>query len=94
MSLLPPDAAATKDRWALYRGLRPWQVILALLPIPLLLGGLLGGAIAALALLTNLWVARRSLRPAVKAPVMVLIVLAAYLTYGVCIAILRPLFNR
>jgi hypothetical protein len=89
MSLLPPDAAVKKDRWAEFRGLRPWQVVLAVLPAPLIVGGLLGGGIAAAGLMANLWVARRALKPVVKVPVMLGVVAVTYATYLVALGLIR-----
>jgi len=63
-----------------FRGLSWWELVLVFLPIGLVvLGGLIGGVIGAIALLSNLAIARRPLSPGVKAAVMIGIVFVAYL---------------
>jgi hypothetical protein len=70
---------AAKDRWAKFRGLRWWQLVLALLPLALLpIGGALGGAIGAAALLANLGLARRRFNTGLKVAAMLGVVVLAY----------------
>jgi hypothetical protein len=62
-----------------FRGLRWWELVLVLAPLVLLvLGGLLGGVIGAVALLSNLAIARRPMSPGVKVALMVAIIFIAY----------------
>ena len=70
---------AAKDRWGRFRGLRWWQLVLALLPLGLLpIGGALGGAIGVVAMLANLALARRPFNTGMKVVVMLGVVVVAY----------------
>ncbi len=63
-----------------FRGLAWWQLVLVFLPLGLvILGGLIGGVIGAIALISNLAIARRPLSTGVKAAAMIGIVFVAYL---------------
>src|ERR1041384_3371524 len=71
---LSDNALEKRDRWAAFRGLSWWQLVLSLLPLVLIgLGGLVGGAVGGAGAWLNLKVARRSLHPAVKALVMIVV---------------------
>ena len=73
------QAPATKDRWARFRGLRWWQLVLALLPLGLLpIGGALGGAIGVVAMLVNIGLARRPFKIGFKVTTMLGVVVVAY----------------
>ena len=73
------QAPATKDRWARFRGLRWWQLVLALLPLGLLpIGGALGGAIGVVAMLANIGLARRPFNTGLKVATMLGVVVVAY----------------
>jgi sterol desaturase/sphingolipid hydroxylase (fatty acid hydroxylase superfamily) len=62
-----------------FRGLRWWELVLVLAPLGLLvLGGLVGGVIGAVALLANLAVARRPMSAGIKVALMVAIIFIAY----------------
>lgn len=70
---------AKKDRWARFRGLRWWQLVLALLPLGLLpIGGALGGAIGVVAMLANIGLARRPFNAGLKVATMLGVVVLAY----------------
>ncbi|GII59076.1 hypothetical protein Pth03_74650 [Planotetraspora thailandica] len=70
------------DRWAKFRGLRWWQLVLSVLPIALLgLGGALGGAIGAAGVLANLSIARKQFGTPLKVLAMVGVVIASYLVF-------------
>lgn len=87
-------AAPKGDRWAVFRGLSWWQLVLSLLPLVLIpLGGLVGGAIGAGAAWVNLKVARSAMNVAVKALVMILVVGAAYVVLSIIAAAVRSMFT-
>ena len=76
------QSVAKRDRFAQFRGLRWWQLILTLLPIGLVgIGGLFGGLIGAIGLVVNLWLARRQIGTGLKVVAMVSIVIACYVVY-------------
>jgi hypothetical protein len=76
------EATGKRDPWAAYRGLAKWQLVLALLPLGLAgLGGALGGGIGAIGMIINLKIARRDLRPASKAALMLGVLLAAVIAF-------------
>lgn len=88
----PP--ARKRDRWATFRGLTWWQLLLSLLPLALVgVGGAIGGAIGAGGMVVNLWLAKR-IGGAIKALAMIGVVLAAYLVYlvigGIIYALTHP----
>jgi hypothetical protein len=63
-----------------FRGLDWWELLLVLLPLGLVfLGGLVGGVLGALAILSNLAIARRPFSSKAKAALMIAIVVLAYL---------------
>ncbi|MER5376117.1 hypothetical protein [Streptomyces sp. NPDC002553] len=80
---LRADAPKKKGDWAAQiRSLPRWQGILAALPLGLLfIGGLIGGLIGALGLVTNLKIARTALTPTWKALSMVGVIIGAAVTY-------------
>jgi hypothetical protein len=81
-----------RDRFAQFRGLRWWQVVLSLLPIGLLpIGGLVGGLIAALGLVANLSLARRQFGTGLKVAAMIGVVVASYLVYLVVATVIYAL---
>jgi hypothetical protein len=81
--------AARKDRWARFRGLTWWQLVLTFLPALLLfVGGLVGGLIGAIGLVVNLGLARRQFSTGLKVGAMIAVVLACYLVYIVVAAVL------
>jgi hypothetical protein len=92
----PPSGAVHKgDRWAAFRGLSWWQLVLSLLPLALIgLGGLIGGAVGGAAAWANLKVARLTLHPAVKALIMIAIVGAAYLVWSVIAVAVTSMLAR
>ncbi|MFH7595275.1 hypothetical protein WDV06_09250 [Streptomyces racemochromogenes] len=70
------------DRWAKFRGLTWWQLVLSLAPILLLpIGGAIGGAFGGAGLFTNLSLARKPLGTPLKALAMLGVALASYLGY-------------
>jgi hypothetical protein len=71
-----------------FRGLTWWQLLLVLLPFGLLLSGLIGGVFGAVAILSNLAIARRPFSSPVKAAMMIAIVVLAYLIVYVIAVIL------
>ena len=85
-------ATTKRDRFATFRGLRWWELVLTFLPIALVaVGGLLGGAIGALGLVTNLALARRQLGVGLKLVAMLGVVIAAYVVYFVVAGIIYSL---
>ena len=71
-----PPRQSILDR---FRGLTWWQLLLVLLPFGLvLLGGLIGGVFGAIAILTNLAIARRPYSPWRKAAMMTGILVLSY----------------
>ena len=89
-----PQPVVKRDRWASFRGLTWWQVGLSVLPLVLLVGGLVGGAAGAGAMVVNLWLAKRQLGGAVKALAMIGVDLVAVVVYvvvaGVIYALTHP----
>lgn len=82
-------AAPRKDRWAAFRGLTWWQLVLTILPALLLfVGGLVGGLIGAIGLVANLQLARRQFSAGLKVAAMIAVVIACYLLYTVVAAVL------
>jgi len=80
---LSNNALEKPDRWAAFRGLSWWQLVLSLLPLVLIgLGGLVGGAVGGAGAWLNLKVARRSLHPAVKALAMIAVVVGTYVVWS------------
>ncbi|MDX3215423.1 hypothetical protein PV318_07795 [Streptomyces sp. ME02-6991-2B] len=90
MSQLPdplPDSAGKRDPWSQFRGLPPWQVAGAVLPLVLIVaGGLLGGLAGGAATVINLTTARSGLSSALKTLAMAGVVLAAAVAYLVAVA--------
>lgn len=83
------QAADKADRWAAFRGLSWWQLVLTLLPLALIaLGGLIGGAVGGGAAWVNLKIARSAMPAAVQALVMIVVAGAAYLVWLVVVAII------
>jgi hypothetical protein len=81
--------AAKKDRWASFRGLRWWQLVLVFLPVGLLgVGGALGGLIGGVGLVSNLTLARRQFGTGLKVLAMIGVVVASYALYFVIVAII------
>jgi hypothetical protein len=77
-----PGTTVKGDRWAAFRGLSWWQLVLSLVPLALIgLGGLIGGAVGGAGTWVNLKVARSALHPAVKALVMIMVIGAAYVVW-------------
>jgi hypothetical protein len=71
---------AVKSLLASFKGLAWWELLLVLLPLGLvLLGGLTGGIFGAVAILSNLAIARRPFSSPAKAAMMIAIVVLAYL---------------
>lgn len=84
---LLPDSAGKRDPWSQFRGLPPWQVVVAVLPLVLIVvGGLLGGLAGGASTAINLKIARSGLSSAAKAPAMVGVGLAAAVAYLVAAA--------
>lgn len=86
------DTSRRKDRWAAFRGLAWWEIVLVLVPLALigvggLVGGLFGGAGAAL----NLSLARRRLPAGAKVAAMLGVGIAAAVLYFVVAATIRSL---
>jgi hypothetical protein len=79
---------AVKSLLDRFRGLTWWQLLLVLLPFGLLLSGLIGGVFGAVAILSNLAIARRPFSSPVKAAMMIAIVVLAYLIVYVIAVIL------
>jgi hypothetical protein len=83
-----PQLSGGPDRWAKFRGLAWWQLLLTLLPLLLLpLGGLIGGLIGAAAAFANASVARKPLATPLKAAAMIGVTLAAYVVFIVLAAL-------
>ncbi len=62
-----------------FRGLSWWELVLVLIPLGLLLlGGLVGGVVGAVALLSNLAIARRPMSAGIKVALMIAIIFIAY----------------
>jgi hypothetical protein len=82
----PPQRQTFLDR---FRGLAWWELALVLLPLGLIfLGGLVGGVFGAIALLSNLAIARRPFSSGVKAALMIAVVVVAYLVvYAIAVII-------
>jgi hypothetical protein len=81
---------ATKDRWARFRGLRWWQLVLALIPLALLpIGGALGGVIGVVAMLANLSLARRPFPTGLKVAAMLGVVVLAYVAQFVIAGVIN-----
>ena len=71
-----------------FSGLTKWQTLLAVLPLTLVgVGGLIGGAIGAVAAVVNVKLARTGLATAPKALVMVLVDVVAVVVYFVLAAL-------
>ena len=80
-------ATTRKDRWARFRGLRWWEVVLVVLPLVLVtVGGLLGGLFGAAGLVINLALARRRFGTGAKVALMLAVVVATYVLYFVVAA--------
>lgn len=70
------------DRWAKFRGLRRWQLLLSLLPATLLaVGGAVGGGIGVAGVFANLSLARKQIGTPLKVLVMIGVLVASYLVY-------------
>jgi hypothetical protein len=81
---------AVKSLLDRFRGLTWWQLLLVLLPFGLLLSGIIGGVFGAVAILSNLAIARRPFSSPVKAAMMIAIVVLAYLiVYVIAVIIYR-----
>ncbi|SNT29766.1 hypothetical protein SAMN05421812_104329 [Asanoa hainanensis] len=92
---LSSNSLEKRDRWAAFRGLRWWQLVLSLLPLVLIgLGGLIGGAVGAAGTWLNLKVARKSLHPAVKALVMIAVVIGAYVVWSIVAVALKAAIDN
>jgi hypothetical protein len=90
---LSNNALEKRDRWAAFRGLSWWQLVLSLLPLVLIgLGGLVGGAVGGAGAWLNLKLARRSLHPAVKALAMIVVVVATYVVWSFVAIALKAVF--
>ncbi|MEU8616425.1 hypothetical protein [Streptomyces sp. NPDC048623] len=77
---LPPLAPLDKKKP--FAGLTTWQKVLAALPLALIaVGGMIGGALGALAMLTNVKIARTQLSTPVKVIAMLGVALAALIVY-------------
>lgn len=73
----PPQRIGFFDR---FKGLAWWELVLVFIPLSLVvLGGLIGGVVGAIALLSNLAIARRPIASGVKVAAMIAIIVAAYL---------------
>jgi hypothetical protein len=73
-----------------FRGLTWWQLLLVVLPFGLvLLGGLIGGVFGAIAILTNLAIARRPYSSLRQAAMMIGIVVLAYLIVYVIVLLIN-----
>jgi hypothetical protein len=82
----PPPRQSFFDR---FRGLAWWELVLVLIPLGLvILGGLVGGVIGAIALLSNLAIARRPMAPGIKVAAMIGIIFVAYIAVIVIVAII------
>lgn len=78
------SAPVRKDRWAMFRGLAWWQLVLSLLPVGLIpLGGLIGGLFGGAAVAINVWLARRQLGAALQVMAMLGVSIAAYVLWFV-----------
>lgn len=80
-----------RDRWAAFRGLTPWQTMLAALPLVLMLvGGAIGGGIGGAAMAANVSLARKRFPTVFKAIAMIGIVALAFAAEFAVVAALRP----
>jgi hypothetical protein len=76
---MPPPQPPKQSFFDRFRGLSWWELVLVLIPLGLLvLGGLVGGVTGAIALLSNLAVARRPIAPGIKVALMIAIIFIAY----------------
>ena len=86
------EPVAKRDRFAQFRGLRWWQLVLSLLPIGVVaIGGLIGGAIGAIGLIVNLWLARRPIGTALKVVAMAGVVVGSYVFYLIIAGVIYAL---
>lgn len=86
-----PAQPAQRQRrgWADFRGLTWWQLVLSFLPLVLIgIGGLIGGAIGAGAMVVNLKIARSQMGAIAKAGSMILVVGLAYVVWSVVVTII------
>ncbi|HXM55067.1 MAG TPA: hypothetical protein VOB72_06725 [Candidatus Dormibacteraeota bacterium] len=73
-----------KDRWASFRGLAWWEIVLSVLPLGLIaVGGLIGGLFGGVGLVINLGLARRRLGIGLEVAAMLGVAIAAYVLYFV-----------
>lgn len=85
---------APLDKKKPFAGLTPWQKALAVLPLALVaVGGLIGGVLGALAMLTNVRIARAQLSTPVKVIAMLGVAVAALIVLLVAAAVLSTALN-
>ncbi|WP_370414159.1 hypothetical protein [Streptomyces fradiae] len=85
---------APVDKKKPFAGLTPWQKALSVLPLALVaVGGLIGGVLGALAMLTNVKIARTQLSTPVKVIAMLGTAVAALLVFLVIAAALSGALN-
>lgn len=59
-----------------------WEIVLVILPLTLILiGGLIGGVFGALGAISNTYIARSKMSPALRAVLMIGVLLAAYVLF-------------
>jgi hypothetical protein len=79
-----PPVPVRKDRWAAFRGLAWWEIMLSLLPVTLVgVGGLIGGLFGAVGLMINLNLAKRRLGVGLEVMAMLGVSVAAFVLYFV-----------
>lgn len=87
-----PLAPLTKKK--LFDGLSPWQLVLSLLPLGLLLiGGAIGGGVGALGMVANVKIAKTQLPTPAKAAAMLGVDLAAVVVFLVVAGLLSNALN-
>ncbi|MFE3493424.1 hypothetical protein [Streptomyces sp. NPDC059175] len=87
----PPTPLAKKK---FFDGLAPWQLVLSLLPLGLLLiGGAIGGGLGALGMIANVKIAKTQLPTAGKVAAMLGVGLAAAVVFLVIAGLLSNALN-
>lgn len=89
-----PSVPVRKDRWAAFRGLAWWEVVLSLLPLALIgVGGLVGGLFGAVGLMINLNLAKRRLGVGLEVMAMLGVSIAVSVLYFVVAGTVLALFR-
>jgi len=82
-----PSTAKRKDRWAAFRGLAWWEIVLSVLPLGLVaVGGLIGGLFGGAGVAINLALARRRMGAGLEVVAMLGVLIVASVLYFVVAA--------